>query len=61
MRHKRWAISFTLQELMAMKIALGFFRRMSPRRGLLWQKITRLEPEIAIRVDRIRKLEKKLV
>ena len=58
-RHKRYAVSATIPELMVIKLALGFFRRTALRRGLLWQRVCRLEPEIAWRIEKLQKLEKK--
>ena len=57
-RHKSYAISFTIQELMVLKLALGFFRR-TARRGLIWQHVCRIEPEIELKIAKLQKWEKK--
>lgn len=57
--HRRYSISVTVQELMVIKIALGFFRRTATRRGLLWQRVCRIEPEVDLKVQKLKKLEKK--
>jgi hypothetical protein len=58
-RHKRYGISTTVQELMVIKIALGFFRRTAPRHTLIWQSVCRLEPEIEFKITKLQKLEEK--
>ncbi len=59
-RHTKYTCVFSLDELKALKIIVGFFRRSVPYRGILFQKACRLEPEIEIKIMKLEKREKQL-